>query len=252
MPAAPLTVTALLSLSTVLGTLHLAFGGVVDPSAALVAGAGLVVFTIVAASGTLLARGRWAAPADAAVALTWIGLAVVVPLEGLSIALLVVAAAALAAALGPWLRRWLRRLPRADGPPPAAVVLLLALMATPVAAALASPNGIGIGAVVLAAWSAALALGIARMLPGSLLAARVVHPALAIAAAVETGMPGGAVITATAAVVAAMAWRRDVALAITPVSPRRGDAIAIPPELVPPEILEAAGLDDRGRPRRAR
>jgi hypothetical protein len=47
------------------------------------------------------------------------------------------------------------------------------------------------------------------------------------------------------------AWHRDVALAIAPAAPSRGTAVAIPPELVPPEILEAAGLDERGRPRRS-
>lgn len=251
MPAAPLTVTALVAFATLLGGFQLAFGDLLDPVSAAVAGAGMVILAIVAASGTLLARGRWAAPTDAAIGATWIGIAVAGPLGPLSIALLAAGALALAAASGPWLHGWLRRLPRADGPPPAAVVLLLALLATPVVAAFASPSGMPVLSVVLAAWSALLAMGLARILPGSLLAARVLHPALCAAAAVAAGVPGGAPLVAVGVVATAAAWRRDVALAIAPAVPRRSDAVAIPPELVPPEILEAAGLDDRGRPKQA-
>ncbi|OFW66627.1 MAG: hypothetical protein A2Z12_08320 [Actinobacteria bacterium RBG_16_68_21] len=249
MPAAPLTVTALLSLSTILGVFHLAFGDVVEPSSALVAGGGMVVMTIVASAGMLLARGRWAAPTGAAIALTWIGVALANPLDALALAALAAAAAALAAALGPWLRRWLRHFPRADGPPPAAVVILLTLLATPVVAAFAAPGGIPVAGVALSIWSVALAVAVARAALGSLSAIRVLHPALALVAAIGAGLPGGLAIGAVGAATAALAWRRDVRIALAPAAPQRSSAVAIPPELVPPDILEAAGLDDTGRPR---
>ncbi len=250
MPAAPLVVTALVVSTTVLGTIGVAFGDAFGPGPAVVVVAGMIGLTLVAASGTLLARGRWAAPADAAIALTWIGVSVASPIDGLAVAALVVSAAALAGATGPWLRGWLRRRPRADGPPPVAVVLLLALVATPPAVAFASPHRLPVAAVVLAAWSPLLALALARIAPGALAGSRVIHPALTIAAAVAVGLPAGAVVAAPGALVTVLAWRRDLARAIAPAVPIRGEAFAIPPELAPPEVLEAAGLDERGRPKR--
>lgn len=249
MPAAPLTVTALVATSTLLGALLLSLGQALAPSSAVVAGLGMVVATVVASAGTLLARGRWAAPLDAAIAVTWIGVAVAAPLDGLSVSLIAVAAVAVTASLGPWLGRWVRHLPRADGPPPAAVVMLLTLVATPAAAALSSPGGIGPGAITFAGWSLLLAVALARITVGSLTAARVLHPAAAVAAAIESGWPGGLVIAAAGALVACLAWRGDVTLAVAPAAPRRGEVFAIPPELVPPEVRESAGLDQSGRPR---
>jgi hypothetical protein len=42
-------------------------------------------------------------------------------------------------------------------------------------------------------------------------------------------------------------WRREVAVALAPPLVRRSDPMRIPPELAPPDVLDAAGLDDRGR-----
>jgi len=250
MPAAPLVITALVVASTVLGTLGLAFGDWLTPGPAIVAVIGMVILTLVAASGTLLARGRWAGPIDAAVAAAWIGTAVATPLDALGWATILVAGAALAAVTGPWLRGWLRHRPRADGPPPVAVALLLALLATPPAIAFASPEGLPIPAVVLCAWAPLLALALARITPGALAGTRVIHPALSVAAGVALGLPGGIVAIGLGAFVTVLGWRRDLALAIAPAVPIRGEAYAIPPELAPPEILEAAGLDEHGRPKR--
>jgi hypothetical protein len=250
MPAAPLVVTALLVSSTVLGTLGVAFGDWLAPGPAVVAVVGMVILTLVAASGTLLARGRWAGPTDAAIAATWMGAAVAAPMNGLGWATLGVAGAALAAVTGPWLRGWLRHRPRADGPPPVAVLLLLALLATPPAIAFASAGGLPIAALVLCAWSPLLALSLARIAPGALAGVRVIHPALSVAAAVSLGLPAGAVAVGLGTAVTVLGWRRDLALAIAPAVPIRGEAYAIPPELAPREVLEAAGLDEHGRPRR--
>jgi hypothetical protein len=52
----------------------------------------------------------------------------------------------------------------------------------------------------------------------------------------------------TALVVLAMAWHPEVKVAFHP--PREtGRVFPIPPELAPKEILDAADLDERGRPR---
>jgi hypothetical protein len=53
-------------------------------------------------------------------------------------------------------------------------------------------------------------------------------------------------VGAAGLVAAAPSWRREVLLAVQPILPSRGN-VAIPPELVDPALLDAAGFDDRGR-----
>jgi hypothetical protein len=77
---------------------------------------------------------------------------------------------------------------------------------------------------------------------------RTLHLPLAVTAAVALGAPAGLALGAAAATETALAWRRDVHLAISPLVPERASTVPIPPELVNPAIMEAAGLDDRGLP----
>jgi hypothetical protein len=49
------------------------------------------------------------------------------------------------------------------------------------------------------------------------------------------------------AIATALAWTAGARLAIRPLI-ERGRAVSIPPELAPGEVLDAAGLDRRGRP----
>ena len=47
--------------------------------------------------------------------------------------------------------------------------------------------------------------------------------------------------------VAWLAWWPATELAVNPIVPR-ADGVAVPPQLVPPDVLTRAGFDDRGRP----
>jgi len=246
-PAAPLIVAMVVATASVAGivTLALAPNPFADSSATLFAG-GMVLATLVAVAGVLLARGRWARHLGTLLGLTWIAIGVVIEASA-GFALIALGACALAATAGPWLGRWLRRLARADGAPPAAVIALLALTLTPAASAVVSPTGVDGATWGFAAWSVALALALARIVPGSLSAARLVHPILAAATALAVGFPAGIAPAASGAIVAALCWRRDVSLAVAPIVALKGDALRIPPELAPVDVLAAAGADAAGR-----
>lgn len=245
-PAAPLVVALLVAAAAVSGAILLALTP--DPfatsSAALLTG-GLGLLTLITVAGLLLARGRWARRLGVVLAIAWMVVGTAIDtLWGL--VLVVLAAIALAGLSGPWLGRWLRRLPTADGAPPAVVLALLSLVGTPAALAGSSPGGSGIAAWVFSGWSCLLALALARMLPGSLGAARVVHPIAAVATAVVLGLPGAVAALLSGSTVALLVWRREVAVAVVPVVPTM-TVHRLPPELAPPSVLAAAGADESGR-----
>lgn len=247
MPAAPLVVALLIVATSGVGWVTL--GLAPSPfavSAAVLFTAGFAVVTVVAVSGTLLARGRWARRLGILVAGTWIAVGATVD-TAWGYAVVVIGAAALAANLGPWLGRWLRRLPSAEGTPPAAVVALLTLVLTPPAIALAGPGGVAPASWAFAAWSAILALALGRTATGSLTAARVLHPAAGLVAAIAVGMPAAVPMLCSAVLVSALCWRRDLAAAIAPTVPGRAGVLRLPPELAPASVLEAAGADESGR-----
>lgn len=248
MPPVPLTASILTGLVGTIGLVHLAlapepFG---DQRALLVA-AGMAVLTLVVTTGLLLARGRWSRWALLALGGAWMGLALRDDLDPVSIAVLTGAATLVSIAAGPWLPRWLRHRPSAEGPPPAAVLLLLTLLAMPVV----------IGAVavdpaaaewVVALWSMLLAGGIARALPAALWLGRLLHLPLTVLVTGTIGVPEGVVVGAVGTAQTALMWRRDVHLAVSPLVPEPAQAVPIPRELVDPAILRSAGLDEDGTP----
>ncbi|HEX9645228.1 MAG TPA: hypothetical protein VGC11_14650 [Acidimicrobiia bacterium] len=252
MPPAPLSIAASLAAASLAGALHLAVDDTpfAAESAALVA-MGMVVLSVTSIAGVLLSRGRWSRPVAAGVAAGWIALASSSDPSWLSLATIGLAAAALGGTLGPWLGRWLRHRPSTDGPPPAAVIALLLLLATPAMVAVTSPGGISAAGWALAGWSLALALGLARTVPGALIGLRVIHPLASIGAGITAGAAAAVALGVLGGAAAVAGWRREVAVALAPALVRRSDAMRIPPELAPPDVLDAAGLDDLGRRRDA-
>jgi hypothetical protein len=249
-PPAPIVVAASLAVSTIAGALHLAF----DPApfasdASVLVTVGMIVVALVAVSGVLLARGRWSQPVAVAVAAGWIAIVASGDLTWLAAITLATAAITVAAALGPWLRRWVRHRPAVDGPPPAAVAVLLLLLVVPVAVGVTVPSQVPWFGWALAAWSVAAALALARAIPGALLAVRLLHAPACVAAGLASSAAGGVTLGALGAATAAFAWRREVAVAVTPAPGRQSETVRIPPELAPPGVLDAAGADDTGRKR---
>jgi hypothetical protein len=249
-PPAPLIVAVLLGLSALLGSVGLSLnGGPITSQAALLLVAGGGLLTVIAVSGVLLARGRWSRRLAIVVAGGWFTLALAGQIQVIDAATLTVSTGVAVIAVGPWLNRWLRRLPSATAPPPAAALLLILLVATPAIGGAAYWNTTSLTAMwALSAWSLLVAFGLARALSPALWAVRTLHVPVAATVAVVLGTPVGIVLVAAAAIESSLAWRKDVHLAVSPIIPERAPAVPIPPELVNPAIMEAAGLDDRGLP----
>ncbi len=216
---------------------------------AILLGTDLLLVTVVAVAGVLLARARWALRLTIAIVATEVVLAAVVGLDSAwPAASTTVAAAAAVAAIAR--AHWLRRLPSADGPPPQAVVLLIGLVALPGWAALMVPSGLGPIHWVAAAAGPVLALLLGRGGPLGLWLGRLLLPLLGGAAVAFSPMPGRVGLAAAVIILGGLSWSRAVARSAVALLPQRARGYPIPPELVPPEVFEAAGLDERGRPRR--
>jgi hypothetical protein len=229
---------------------------------------GLGLLTLATVSGVLLARARWSRWMTLVVSGLWFASAVAPPLHGAAAATIAASTAAASIAAGPWLGRWLRHLPATSAPPPSAVVVLLMLIATPAVigftegGAVPEPVGwalagwstllaLGLARAVgwaLAGWSTLLALGLARAVVPALWLGRFAHAPLSAFAGLMMGLPTAVALLGKAAVETLIMWRRDLHLAVSPLMSERVTAVPIPPELVDPELLRAAGLDDSGRP----
>lgn len=193
----------------------------------------------------LLARARWSRHAAAAGAAAGLALGAASPLGWASAAGIALSALALAGAAGPWLSGWLRRLPSTEAPPPAAAAALAAAALLPAAVALIRHDGLTAADWVVVGAAAATAAAWTRAWGPGLWLARFGLPAAGLAAA-TTGYPRGLAVAAAAAAASLPSWHRDAALAMRPLLPR-AESTPVPPELVDPALLAAAGYDDRGR-----
>jgi hypothetical protein len=225
-----------------------------DPDPFASDAAGVIAVTsatlaLVAATGILVARGRWSRWLATGLVVLWLGLAATMPLDGLGVAALASAGVAATGLAGPWLGGWLRRLPSADGPEPLVVAVVLGILALPIAVALALYDGLTAAAWVLVGASGVVGWLVSRASLTGLWSARIGLPAIGIWVGSSADLPGGIIAAAAAMAAGAAAWIRPVRLAVDPLSPPPVERVPFPPELVPPEILEAAGYDDRGAPR---
>ncbi|MGI9648627.1 MAG: hypothetical protein ACR2OI_08930 [Acidimicrobiia bacterium] len=217
-----------------------------DGAGALLAVA-LVAGSTVAGVGLVVSRGRWARR----FALGMLGaqaiLAAFMELDAWGWVTLAFTAVSVVLVAGPWLDGFLRQLPPADPPPTTAVVLALGLLLVPGAVAVSSPGGLETVHWVAAGLGLATAWAFGRALGAGLWSARVAVPLLLLAAGLASPLPGLAALTAVALGGAWLAWWPATELAVNPIAPR-AEGVAVPPQLVPPDVLTRAGLDDRGRP----
>lgn len=235
-------------LAAIIWVLALAFEpGPYEWFAVLLMGVGLLAMATVSVVGMVVVGGRWARR----LALGSVGacglVALVRPLDGLWLAGLVAGAVAGASLFLPAVTLRIRKLPAATGPPARAVTLPLLLVVTPFLIGLAGYDTAAWPSLVVGLSAPLVAFAYSRVVPGGLWALRILWPLLAIALAVPAGWPAGAVSAVLGAVVAIIAWHPSVKTAYHP--PREvGTTYPIPPELAPKDILDAAEIDDRGRP----
>jgi len=241
-----IAVSVALILVLVSWALLLMSSGPYAPDAASVIGAELVVLGAIAITGMVVSSSRWG---------RWlaIGVAVLGPLFGIGIPTgawwvsnLVVSALVLAALAGSATSGVIRRLPSAVGPTPRVVSFTLVLVALPLLVATASPEGLGRPEWIMIGTSALAAGLYSKAGPLAVAFVRGVLPVASIVAAVFAGLPRAMIWIAIGTILTVFAWHKDIRLAVRPLV-EQGRAVPMLPEMVPPDILEAAGLDERGR-----
>lgn len=215
---------------------------------ALLIGVGILTMSTVSVVGVTIAGGRWAHRLAVASAAAGLVIAAIRPIDGFWVAGLVASTAAGSAMFIPQVTSRVRKLPAAGGPPQAAVVAPLVLLGAPFLIGIASNQPPAWPTLTIGLSAPLVAFVFARVIPGGLMALRLLWPLLAIALAPMLGMPAAVVSAALGALVALLAWRPEVKAAFHP--PREeGSAYPIPPELAPEDVLDAAHIDDRGRPK---
>ncbi len=215
-------------------------------SSAIVLGAGLLVVVTVSIVGMVAGAARWALRIGIAASASMVALGVVFPLTAWSVVGMALAGAAIAGLGGTAFEGLIRQRPPADGPPARAVLLPLLLLVAPLIWAVSAPDGLGSAPLAAVAISWVGAAWYMRALPGALTLVRFLLPAGLALTAPPSGMPIGLLIGLTAAGAAALAWSVDARIAVHPLA-EPGTTVPIPPELAPRDILDAAGIDDRGR-----
>jgi hypothetical protein len=228
-------------------TLTVAFGEpTIGTSAAAVAAIDLLLVTVTAIVGIVVARARWARR-FALVIIGFMGaMALTMQISNNWIVALALTGLAVVAVTGPSLDRYLppRRLP---GPPRKAVVLPLLLLLFPGIAAFASGSPVSVAAWFVIGGTPVVAWGYGKARVAGLWAARVAVPIAAMAMLWSLDPWSMLLLGAASLGEFWLAWSGDAALAIEgsdqiPLA----RSIPIPPELTPPEVLAAAGVDERG------
>jgi hypothetical protein len=206
---------------------------------------GHLTLTAVTIVGALVGAARWSVGLGTALAGFLALPAVLHPIDPAWTVMVAAAGLALVGTLGTGLRHVVRQRPPADAPPRTATALALGLLAMPVVVAVAQPGGVDVGDWLLAIAALVLAMWYTRARPSALWAARLTLPTLAGVTFLVVPVPAAIGVAAAWAVLARLAWTTGARLAVIPLA-APGHSVRIPPELAPGEILDAAGLDDRG------
>lgn len=222
--------------------------GPLEPVPSVLVGFGLLATATVAVVGMVVVGGRWAHRlALASLAITVI-LGVIRAVDILWVAGVVSTAVAFAALCSPPILSTIRKLPSASGPPPRAVLPPLILLLAPALLGFGGNEAEPIPLLVVGLSAPLAAFLYSRVLPGGLLAIRILWPLLAVALSPLLGWWAGSLAVVVAGTVAIIAWDTSVKASYHP--PREvGSTFPIPPELTPPEIRDAAGIDEKGRPK---
>ena len=212
----------------------------------LLIGVGLLASATVATIGMVVVGGRWAHRLGLSAVAMGAVVAIGRPIDPMWIAATIASAAALLALLSPALTTTIRTLPSASGPPPRAIAPALILLVTPAVLGFVGNEATPWALLVVGLTAPSAAFLYSRVIPGGLLVIRVLWPALALALTPLLGWVAGGVAAAIAVVVAVTAWGQAVKASYHP--PREvGTTFPIPPELAPPEVLDAAQIDEKGR-----
>jgi hypothetical protein len=221
--------------------------GPLAPWSVFLVGLGLLESATVGVVGVIVVGGRWAWRTVMATLAFTLALALVRPIDFLWILSLGTSVLAAALYMLPIVGNGVRKLPAATGPPRRAVLAPLILLAAPTILGLAAWEGPTWATLVIALSAPIAAAWYSRVLPGGLVVLRLAWPLTALALAAFQPLYATLASVALGILVAVLAWHPEVKVAFHP--PREtGSVYPIPPELAPKEVLDAARLDERGRP----
>lgn len=221
--------------------------GPLESGAGPMVGIGHLLLTAVTIVGALVGAARWSLGLGLGLTVVSAALAIAHPVGPAWVVLVGLTALAAGGLIATGLRGTIRLRPRADGPPARATALPLALLGVPLVVGVVQPGGVDAVDWLVVALSAAIAVWYSQALPGSLWVARFGSPALVGVSAVAVDVPAALPVMAVFIGISALAWTTDARIAVQPLA-EPGKAISIPAELAPRDVLDAAGLDDRGRP----
>jgi len=217
-----------------------------DRASALLVGLGILSMSTVAMIGMIAVGGRWAHRLGLFDIGFMTALAVVRPIDAIWVVAVVLTAVSLFGLLSPVVTQSIRKLPSASGPPPRAITPPLLLLATPAILGLLGNAAEPWALLIVGIAAPNVAWLYSRVIPGGLLAVRLIWPVLAVVLAPWMGWLAGTASVAIAVAVGVASWHKSVKASYHP--PREvGTAYPIPPELTPKEVLDAAEIDDRGR-----
>lgn len=241
-----LTTAALLVSSLAAALLLTGPDAVWTDGAGVMLACGHLLLVAVAIVGSLVGAARWAVGLGAGLAGVLAVPAVVHPIGAAWVVMVATAGLAVAGMLGTGLRPAVRQRPPADAPPRKATALVLGALGSPLVVGGLQPDGVTVVDWLLTAAAVALAAWYTRAQPMALWATRFGLPLLAAIAAFVIPLPQAVAAVGFFALVAWLAWTKDARIAVIPLA-APGRSVPIPAELAPEDILDAAGLDSRGR-----
>ena len=218
MPRAPYIIAASVFGTCVAVAVHLSTGpGPFAQGSGVVLGIGYLIYGVIAVAGLLLARGRWARRLAAGLATAGlITASLTAPWTAAAITTVGLAAVALVGVAGRRLDAWIRQQPSADGPGPAATMLVLLLIGLVPAVALAAPSNVTSWHGVLGGAGLFLAWAFARAEIWALWTIRLALPVLAIPALLRSPALGSLSLGVFVTSLVALSWTREARLAVQP------------------------------------
>jgi hypothetical protein len=218
MSRAPQSIAVLLVVGASLWTLTLASNP--DEPFAMDSGVlisiGLLLFSVIAAVGLLIPRGRWARNLARGLLAAEALLATVTPLRAWAIAALVATGLGIVGVQGKWLNGWLRRLPSAEGPGLLPILFIIGSLALVPILGVASPGGVEFRQGLLGAAGIVIAWSYGKANIWAVWTGRLLLTPLAIVAATAASFAGAALILVAGAGPTWLAWTREVWLAASP------------------------------------
>lgn len=207
---------------------------------------GHLVLTAIAIVGALVGAARWSVGLGVGLTLVSVVVAIAHPVTPAWVIMLTAATVAASGLVGTRLQAVVRQRPPADAPPPRATALAIGMLTAPVVLGAVQPDGVDPLDWAMAGAAIAIAVVYTRAGVPAVWSTRIGLPLLTVASGLAVDFPETVIPMVTFGTLSVLAWTEEARLAAIPHA-APGRSVPIPAELAPNEILDAAGLDERGR-----